>query len=193
MTWLHRDIDVSHFGNELKIVRHPSRGFFAIARAIVLAVWLVAWGVAEYNVGRLVVLGLPYKSLPNARLDPFTWIWFIFWSLGGFIAAAALYAAVRAGPEVVTIKDGEIVTSSQIRPWMRTNRWYVDNISAMHLRRLGTRQRSCLIQFAYKGKKQALLAPSDLESTRRILNEIRNHFSSRKHEHVFSDESEDQY
>lgn len=156
-----------------------------------LAVWLVAWGVAEYNVGRLLILGLPDKSLPNARLDWFTWIWFIFWSLGGLAAAAGLYAAVFAGPEIVTVTDNEIVASSQIRPWIRTNRWLVDRISAMRVRNLGRRQKSSLIQFSYEGKKPALLPPSDLESTQRVLDEIRNHLRSRRREIIFSEVPED--
>ena len=91
----------------------------------------------------------------------------------------------------MTVKDGEIGASSPVRPWTRNNMWLVDKISAMHLRSLGTRQRSYLIQFAYEGKKSALLPPSDLESTRRVLDEIGNHLRSRKQEHIFSDEPED--
>jgi hypothetical protein len=156
-----------------------------------MAVWLVAWGVAEYNVARLLLLGLPYKSLPNARLAPSIWIWFIIWSLAGLAVAAGIYITVFAGPEVVTIKDDELITSSQIGPWTRTNRLIVGKISAMRVRSLGTRQRSYLIQFAYEGKKSELLSPSDLESTQRVLDEIRNHFRSRKQEHIFSDEPDD--
>jgi len=175
VTWFHRDINVSEYLGEFTIIRHPSRGFVALAKKLGLGFWLVGWTVGEYDAGRLLAFGLPYKSLPNARLDPFMWLWFVFWSIGGLAAAFALYIELFARPETVILRGDEIVASCRVGHWARTNSWPIRKIAAMRLRELGTRRPLCLIEFGYEGKTLALIPPSDRISTERILDEIRNH------------------
>jgi hypothetical protein len=178
VNWSHREISVSQQHGEITIVRYPSTHFWTLDN-IWLIIWLLGWAAAEYHVGWLLWLGLPYKGTSNVRHDPFTWLWFIFWTFFGIAALAVIYALAFSRPEAVVLKSSEIVVAYSFGHWHRSKRFRIAHIRGLQCRRAGRRGSKHQIEFEYEGKMTSLLPASDRESTQRMLDEISSTLANR--------------
>jgi hypothetical protein len=176
LTWYTRDVTLSESAEELVISRQRPRGVGVHLKRLFIAIWIVGWAVAEYETARLIFLGPPYKSIPNARLDPEIWAWFLVWTIIGFAVLLGTGLLLFAGPETVRITSDHLMVSTQIGWW--TRRWQRPRtaISNLRIEEIGVRQKSSVIKVDYSGSTLAVLPPSDRESTRQVFEALKGKF-----------------
>ena len=155
------------------IIRERPRGFAVRLERAFECVWVCLWAIAEYQTARQIGLGLPYKAIPNARLDPEIWLWFIVWSAIGIATFFGLFLLIFAGPETVTLTSDEIIVSTQVGTRKRTWRRRRADIDNLRLEKIGTNRKSYVVKMDCNGKSLAVFAPSDRISTERVLDAMR--------------------
>jgi hypothetical protein len=72
--------NISRHVDATTIVMEDARPRATLLLSIFLALWLVAWGVGEYQVGHALFLASPDKGLPHPNGNTDTWRWFAGWS-----------------------------------------------------------------------------------------------------------------
>jgi hypothetical protein len=178
------------------IVMEDARPRATLLLGLFLALWLVAWGVGEYQVGRALFLGVPYEGplhLKIGRAQPHglpqpgslqpngnseTWRWFIGWTVGGILAAAVLCLMLISGPYVLTLTRDQLTVSKRIGRLSRNRRWPWSEVLALQTTKLG--HDGYTIRLICRGRKTLLLPPGDLNSISSVLEELRG-FLARNH------------
>ena len=169
MTWYTRDVTLSENTEELVVSRHRPRGLCVHLKSLFIANWIFGWAVAEYQTARLLVLALPHKNIPNARLDPEIWAWFVVWTIAGLAVTLGTVLILLAGPETVRITSDQLMVSTRIGWWTRSWRRPRTAMANLRIEKIGLRQKFSVIKVDYSGRALAVLPPSDLESTRQVF------------------------
>ncbi len=169
MTWYTRDVTLSENAEELAVSRHRPRGLSVHLKRLVTAIWILGCSVAEYETARLLVLALPYKAIPNARLDPEIWGWFVVWTIAGLGVLLGAVLILFAGPEVVRITSNQLIVPTQIGWWTRSWRRPRSAMANLRIEEFGLRKKSYVIKIDYSGRTLAVLPPSDLGSTQQVF------------------------
>lgn len=192
--------NISRHVDSTTIVMEDARPRATLLMRAFLALWLVAWGVGEYQVGRALFLGVPYKGLirpqigrahaqgvlqqgpshPNATSD--TRRWFMGWSSSGILVAAVLWLMVISGPYVFTLTRGQLTVSKRIGSFTRNRQWPWSEVLALQTAKLGHDGYS--IRLICRGRKTLLLPPSDLSSISIVLQELRDFLTANHLTHV---------
>ena len=176
MTWYTRDVTLSEPAEEFVITRQRPRGVGVHLTRLFIAIWIVAWAVAEYETARLIFLGLPYKSIPNARLDPEIWAWFVVWTIIGFTVLLSTRLLLFAGPETVRMTSENVMVSTRIGWWTRGWERPRTAISNLRIEEIGVRGKTSVIKIDCRGNTLAVLPPSDRESTLQVFEALKGKF-----------------
>jgi hypothetical protein len=197
--------NISRHVDATTIVMEDARPRATFLLGIFLALWLVAWGVGEYQVGRALFLGVPYQGplhltigrahpmgLPqqgplHPNLNTETWHWFAGWSVGGLVVGAVLVLMLISGPYVLTLTRDQLTVAKRIGSFTRNRRWLWSEVLALQTAKLG--HDGYTIRLICRRRKALLLPPSDLNSVTTVLEEFRRYVAANHLTHVGLEEA----
>jgi hypothetical protein len=172
-------------GEVLTIERYPPKGLLATAGKTLLIAWLGGWGLAEFDIARLLVFNLPYKGGAHARSDSSVWASLAIWSIGGIAALLFLYKLLFSGPERIVVTASEVSWFVRVGRFSRNFHWQLDRIKEMHVTKVVGRG-AYTIQFTHISAKMSLTLPADRTSTNQVFELLRSFLVSQGRSGMFT-------